>query len=70
MARIAVHVASRASRLGTTVGRAMQFFSSKQPNLSKVGESKFTRTEQKDKAKEVAKKKNWKRYLNGEKPGK
>ncbi|KAF2821070.1 hypothetical protein CC86DRAFT_386618 [Ophiobolus disseminans] len=61
---------SRAGK-GGAVGKPTKYFSEgKKPTLKKPGESKFTRAQQKDKAKEISQNKNWKNCLRGEKPQK
>lgn len=69
--RAIASVASKtASKIGQEAARATKFFSTRQPNLKKPGESSWTRTQQLDKAKEVSKNKNWTKCLRGEKPEK
>lgn len=70
LVRALVNAATR--RIGTgVVARVSKFFSDgKKPNIKKPGESKLTRVEQKDKAKEIAQNKNWKQCLRGNKPEK
>jgi hypothetical protein len=71
IANVAARVARGAKGAGGTTGaaatRASQFFKDKAPKVKKAGESKFSRADQKGKAKEVAKNKNWNRCLKGEK---
>ncbi|KAH7070750.1 hypothetical protein BKA63DRAFT_519056 [Paraphoma chrysanthemicola] len=69
--RLAVAAATRRAGGGGPISRATKYFSDgKQPNLKKPGESKLSHAEQKDKAKEISKDKNWKKCLRGEKPEK
>jgi hypothetical protein len=63
--------ATRRAGGGGPIARATKYFSDgKTPNLKKPGESKFSRAEQKGKAKEISQNKNWKKCLRGEKPEK
>jgi hypothetical protein len=71
LARAIAAAAARRAGGGGPIARATKFFSNgKQPNLKKPGESKLSRAEQKDKAKEISQNKNWKKCLRGEKPEK
>jgi hypothetical protein len=71
LARAIVAAARRRAGGGETTARATKYFSDgKTPNLKKPGESKFSRAEQKGKAKEISQNKNWKKCLRGEKPEK
>jgi hypothetical protein len=71
LARLIVSAAKKRAGGGGQVARPTKYFSEgKQPNLKKPGESKLSRAEQKDKAKELSKDKNWKKCLRGEKPEK
>ncbi|PVH91993.1 hypothetical protein DM02DRAFT_702005 [Periconia macrospinosa] len=71
IAQAASRAASRAGAApGRATGKATDFFKSKTPNLSGVGKSKYNRDQQKMKAKEVAKNKNWSKCLHGKKPEK
>ncbi|EAT90569.1 hypothetical protein HBI56_157380 [Parastagonospora nodorum] len=67
---IAAAATRAAGQVGQAAARATKFFSTRKPNLKKPGESKLSRAEQKDKAKEVSQNKNWKNCLRGEKPEK
>ncbi|KAF2756597.1 hypothetical protein EJ05DRAFT_477711 [Pseudovirgaria hyperparasitica] len=68
---IGIAIGSAAARsagaIGSAVARATRFFATRKPNLKKPGESKLSRQQQKDKAKEVSKNKNWNRCLKGQK---
>jgi hypothetical protein len=69
IARAIGAVAARtASNAGNAAARVSKFFSTRKPNLKKPGESKWTRAQQKDKAKEISQSKNWTSCLRGEKP--
>jgi hypothetical protein len=69
--RAIVAAATRRAGGGGAIARATKFFSDgRKPNLKKPGESKLSRAEQKDKAKEISQNKNWKKCLRGEKPEK
>ncbi|KAH7389374.1 hypothetical protein DE146DRAFT_663891 [Phaeosphaeria sp. MPI-PUGE-AT-0046c] len=71
LARIIVKAATKRAGGGGAVNRATKFFSDgRKPNLKKPGESKFSRAEQKEKAKEISQNKNWNKCLRGEKPEK
>jgi hypothetical protein len=71
LARAIAAAAARRAGGGAPISRATKFFSNgKQPNLKNPGESKLSRAEQKDKAKEISQNKNWKKCLRGEKPEK
>jgi hypothetical protein len=71
LARAIAAAAARRVSGGGAVARATKYFSDgKTPNLKKPGESKLSRAEQKNKAKEVSQNKNWKKCLRGEKPEK
>jgi hypothetical protein len=71
LARAIAAAASRRAGGGGAIARATKYFKDgKQPNLKKPGESKLSRVEQKDKAKEISQNKNWKKCLRGEKPEK
>lgn len=62
---------SVAGRAAGAVSRVTKYFANgKKPNLKKPGESKYSRAEQKDKAREISQNKNWKKCLRGEKPEK
>lgn len=64
-------VISMAKAISKTVGaaaRATKFFSNgRKPNLKQPGESKWSRAQQLEKAKEISKNKNWTKCLRGEK---
>jgi hypothetical protein len=71
LARAIVAAAVRRAGGGGAISRATKYFSDgKSPNLKKPGESKLSRVDQKAKAKEISKNKNWKKCLRGEKPEK
>ena len=63
-------IISVAKSISKTAGatRATKFFSNgRKPNLKQPGESKWSRAQQLDKAKEISKNKNWTKCLRGEK---
>ncbi|KAI4641045.1 hypothetical protein J4E93_007923 [Alternaria ventricosa] len=63
-----ISVAKAISRTVGAAARATKFFSNgRKPNLRQPGESKWSRAQQLDKAKEISKNKNWTRCLRGEK---
>ncbi|KAI4665760.1 uncharacterized protein J4E78_003225 [Alternaria triticimaculans] len=63
-----ISVAKAISRTVGAAARATKFFSNgRKPNLKQPGESKWSRAQQLDKAKEISKNKNWTRCLRGEK---
>ncbi|KAF1842950.1 uncharacterized protein K460DRAFT_290687 [Cucurbitaria berberidis CBS 394.84] len=71
LGRAIAAAATRRAGGGKTVARATRYFSDgKKPNLKKPGETKLSRAEQKDKAKEISQNKNWTKCLRGEKPEK
>ncbi|OAK95920.1 hypothetical protein IQ06DRAFT_231299 [Phaeosphaeriaceae sp. SRC1lsM3a] len=75
IAGVAKAVSKAVPKGGGTTGAAgaskpSTFFSNKTPSLKRPGESKFSKADQKGKAKELAKNKNWKNCLKGEKPQK
>ncbi|KAF2031430.1 hypothetical protein EK21DRAFT_63408 [Setomelanomma holmii] len=71
LGRIIAAAATRRAGGGGAIARATKYFSDgKMPNLKKPGETKLSRAEQKDKAKEISQNKNWKKCLRGEKPEK
>lgn len=63
-------IARVATRAGSAAGRATKYFSKNEVKLSKPGESKFSKSQQLDKAKDVAKNGNWKKCLLGQRASK